>query len=173
MAIDSRRDIYRGHLISVSVTETILPNGVAMSVEAVQHPGAAAVVAVDALGNVILIKQFRPVVGEYVLELPAGKLEPNEDAAQTAVRELREETGFHAQTLNPLGSILSAPGYSTERVVLFLARDLAFAATALENHELVSVAVTPFQEAIKLVNEGAISDAKTVAGLLLAKEALA
>lgn len=172
MAIDRNREVFRGQLITVSVRDTLLPNGVPMTVEAVQHPGAAAAVAIDASGNVVLIRQFRPVVGEYLLELPAGKLEGNEEAMETAKRELREETGLDAQTLQLLGSVMSAPGYSTERVSIFLARNLTTSESALGDHELVTVVPMPFDEALKLLKSGVITDAKTVAGLLLAKEAM-
>ncbi len=166
------REFYHGRLISFQLEETTLPNGTTMNLEVVRHPGAAAVVPVDEQGHVILVRQFRPVVGDFILELPAGKLDAGEDAAASARRELREEVGLEADEMIFLATVLTAPGYSDERVSLYLTRPLVPGATQHEPEEVMSVQRMPLSEAIELVHNGGINDAKTMIGLLLAQAKL-
>lgn len=163
------RELYHGRLISFQLENTTLPNGASMTLEVVRHPGAAAVVPVDEQGQVILVRQFRPVVGDFILELPAGKLDPGEDAAASARRELREEVGIEPGEMAFLATILTAPGYSDERVSLFLAQHLVIGTTQHEPDEVMSTYRIPFSKAIELVHKGEIRDAKTAIGLLLAQ----
>ncbi|MGH7489157.1 MAG: NUDIX domain-containing protein [bacterium] len=163
--------VFRGELIALTREDVRLPNGVEMTVEAVRHPGAAAVVAYEH-GDVILVRQFRPVIGEYVLELPAGKVERGHDLLETARRELREETGYEAASLEPLVTIYSAPGYSDERVAIFIGRELSSSQSQLDDQEILSVIRIPLADAVRRTSAGEITDAKTVCGLLLAQKAL-
>jgi ADP-ribose pyrophosphatase len=168
----SSKNVYEGRLITLSVTQTVLPNGHQMTVEAVQHPGAAAVVAVED-GSVVLIRQFRPVINDFLLELPAGKLDVGEDSITAAKRELLEEVGLAAKSLQPLTTVLSAPGYSTERVAIFLCTETVATLTPRPHaHEVLSVVRLPLASAVALVRSGEISDAKTAIGLLLAESVL-
>lgn len=168
----SNREIYQGRLINVVLRDTVLPNGVPMTVEVVQHPGAAATVPLDDVGNVLLVNQYRPVVDKYLLELPAGRLENGEDPRDAAKRELREETGFDALQVEPLVTILAAPGYSDERVSIFLARQLVAADGRPDNQEVLSIVRIPFVDVWARVKNGDIRDSKTVVGLLFAERAL-
>ena len=164
----SAREIYRGRVVRLNVEEVELPNGHRLPLEIVHHPGGAAVVALDAEGRVCLLHQFRHAAGGWVWELPAGKLEPDEPAEQTARRELVEEARVSAQRWHPLGTYLSSPGVFTERVHLFLASGLAPAAGIAEDGEVFEVHWVPLEEALGWIDSGRIEDGKTGFGLLKA-----
>jgi len=122
---DSESVRFRGRIVEVAVEQVTLPNGRPMTLEVVRHPGGAAVVALDASNRVCLLRQYRHVVGGWVWELPAGKLDPGEPPATTARRELAEEAGVEAARWNDLGRLVSSPGIFTETIHLYLAREHA------------------------------------------------
>jgi len=159
------RHIYRGRIVDLRLEEVTLPNQVTVTLEIIRHPGAAAVVALDADGCVTLVHQFRHAAGGFIWEIPAGKLDPGEQPVQCAARELREEAGLVAGELIALGSILTAPGFCDERIHLFLARRLTTAAQRLDHDEVLSVSRVPLSEAIEMIRRGDIVDAKSIAGL--------
>lgn len=157
--------IYQGHLVDLHLDEVTLPNGLTISIEVVRHPGAAAVVAVDAGECVVLERQYRHAAGGFILEIPAGKLHGAEDPLACAQRELREEAGVVAADYTYLGSILTVPGFCDERIHLFLAQQLGAAEQSLEPDEVLSLEWVPLRQAIEMIRTGAIQDAKTIAGL--------
>lgn len=137
----------------------------------IHHPGAAAVVPVlSALDGpdpqVLLIKQYRYATDGFLWEIPAGRLEPNEDPADCARRELLEETGCRCERLVPLTSIWTAPGFTNEKIHLFAAFDLTQGAHARESDEFMEVHALPLTKVLTLIRDGEISDAKTIAALL-------
>jgi ADP-ribose pyrophosphatase len=168
------RQIYRGRVVDLRVERVTLPNGMVVELELMRHPGAAAVAAVDERGRVVLIRQYRHAAGGYLWELPAGVLAASGEApAACAARELREEAGLTADRLEPLGSVLTTPGFCDERIHLFLARGLHEVAHAREADEVITeIARVPLDEATRMVRAGAIVDGKTVAGVFLAAAAL-
>lgn len=168
----SGRQIFKGRIIELRVEDVTLPNGRTISLELVHHPGAAAVVAVDADGAVPLLHQFRHAAGGYLWEVPAGTLAPGESAEACARRELCEETGLVAAEWTALGSIVTTPGFCDERIHLFLARVLTDAAQALDDDEVLTVTRVPFARALEMVVEGAIEDAKSIAALTRAAACL-
>ncbi|NLN27813.1 MAG: NUDIX hydrolase [Firmicutes bacterium] len=131
------------------------------------HPGAVAVVAVRD-GHVALIRQYRPAVERMMLEIPAGVLEPGEDPAQAAARELEEETGLIAGKLERIGGLYATPGYSAEYLHVFLATDLTEGKTAFDPGEQIDELIwaTP-AELTEAVRRGQLEDAKTIAALFL------
>lgn len=160
MQPDSTRKVFRGKLISVEVESW--PGG---EREVVRHPGACAVVAFTAGGEVVLVRQIREAVRESLLEVPAGILDvAGEDPAGCAARELLEETGYRAANVRPLGFIYTSPGFSDERIDLFVA-DAEPAAAAEDGIEVV---LMPFEAALAAIRDGRIRDAKTAVALLLA-----
>ncbi|MCK6554402.1 NUDIX hydrolase [Candidatus Binatia bacterium] len=159
------RQIYRGRVVDLRLEDVTLPNDARITLEIVRHPGAAAVVALDAAGHVTLLHQFRHAAGGFIWEIPAGKLDDGEPPLDCAARELREEAGLVAADLVLLGSIVTAPGFCDERIHLFLARDLSPAEQELEADEVLSVSAVPFAVALKMIRSGDIVDAKTIAGL--------
>jgi ADP-ribose pyrophosphatase len=132
------------------------------------HPGAVAILPFDARGRVLMLRQFRPAVKEWLLEIPAGTLEPGEPLLACAKRELIEETGFAARRWAKLGFIYNAPGYSNERIVLYKAWDLKPAYAAQDADEHIELAVMSMPAIRRAVRSGRICDAKTLCALHLA-----
>ena len=160
---------FKGILIDVSHMTVRLPNGVEALREVVHHKGAAAIVPVDAQGNVTLVRQHRVVIGQITLEIPAGKLDfAGEDPLACAHRELSEETGLLAERMEPLCPMITTPGYCTEEISLYLATGLSQGATHPDADEFVSVVRMPLAQAVARVMQGEICDAKTALGLLMA-----
>jgi len=156
-------------VVSLEVDQVELDDGTRAVREAVRHHGAVVLVPLTADGRVLLVRQYRYVPGEVLLELPAGSIGPGEDPAACAVRELAEETGHHAATLRPLAAFYSAPGFCDEMVHCFLAADLEpVEGVSGDEDERIEVVAMPLAEAVAMARRGAIRDAKTIAGLLLA-----
>lgn len=160
--------IHKGRILDIRLEEVTLPNGVPIKLEIVRHPGAAAIVAIDAHDDVTLVHQFRHAAGGFIWEIPAGTLNPGEGPDVCARRELREEAGLDAEEWIHLGSILTAPGFCDERIHLFLARKLSQGAQQLDHDEILSVRKVPFLQALQMIRDGEIQDAKSIAGLHLA-----
>jgi ADP-ribose pyrophosphatase len=167
------RQIYKGRIVDLHLEHVTLPNGHAVDLEVMHHPGASAVAAVDDAQQVVLIRQFRHATGGYIWELPAGVLAPAEAPAACAARELREEAGLVAGELRHLGTIFTTPGFCDERIHLFLAQRLREEAHAHEADEVIAeISRVPLREALGRVRGGDIVDGKTIAGLHLAAAAL-
>lgn len=167
---------YDGKVISLDIDVVRYPDGSFGEVEMVRHPGAAAIVAVSALGegnpHVILLRQYRYAVDSFLLEIPAGRLEPGETPIECASRELREETGYRAERWEPLLTMYTTPGFTDEKIHLFVASDLTAGQSALERDEFAEVKRVPLTDAIGMIESGDIQDAKTIVGLLLAADRL-
>lgn len=161
--------IYEGRLINLRVDQIRTAAGVESVREIVEHPGAIALIALDEAGRVLLVKQYRHAVRAVTLEIPAGILEPGEEPAAAAQRELREETGYRAERLERLGGIHTAPGFSTEYIHFFLATRLVPDRLAMDDDEVIDLLRLPLGDAIDLIHTGQIDDSKTVGGLLLAQ----
>jgi ADP-ribose diphosphatase len=161
------REVYRGRVFDVEV-ERFRDDAEEreFDIEVIRHNGGAGVLPLDANGEVVLIRQWRYPLDRECLEVPAGRIEPGDDPEATARRELEEEAGLAAGRIDPLGSILPAPGYCTERVWLYLARDLRPVGQRLEEDERVEIVRLTLDEALAAVASGAIDDAKTVVALL-------
>jgi ADP-ribose pyrophosphatase len=135
----------------------------------IRHPGAAVVVPRLDDGRVVLIRNYRTAVGRHVIELPAGTLDPGEEPIVTAHRELIEETGYRARSMELLTSFLSSPGILDERMHLFLATGLEPGPTDLQADEQIEPLVLPWEEALAMARNRQIDDAKTLIGLLYAE----
>jgi ADP-ribose pyrophosphatase len=147
------RQIYKGRIVDLRVERVTLPNGHAVELELMRHPGASAVAAVDEARQVVLIRQYRHAAGGYIWELPAGVLAgPDEAPAVCAARELREEAGLVAGELRQLGTIFTTPGFCDERIHLFLAERLTADAHAHEADEVIAeIARVPMTAALGMV----------------------
>ncbi len=166
------RSVYKGKVVDLSVDRVELPNGEIAELEVIRHPGAAAMVAVGAEGEVYLVRQYRYATDSWLLEVPAGKLDAGELPAACAPRELEEEVGVQASVWVSLGWIWTTPGFTDEKIHLYLARDLAPSSQNLQADEVLSVVSMPFETAIQKVHEGEICDAKSVCSLLRAEQFL-
>jgi 8-oxo-dGTP pyrophosphatase MutT (NUDIX family) len=163
-----RRPIYRGKIVDLGLEALRLPNGKSVELEIIRHPGGAAAVAVDELGQVCLLRQYRHAAGGWLWELPAGKLEAGETPFSTACRELAEEAGVEAADWSDLGPIHSSPGILTEVIRLYLASGLRRAAQSHEVHEVIEIHWVPLEQALEWCSDGTITDAKTLIGLFRA-----
>lgn len=171
--IISSKRIYSGYIVSLDLAEARLPDGNLAPREIVRHRGAVAVVPVDEIGCVTLVRQWRTPIGRITLEIPAGKLEPGEeDRAAAAVRELEEETGLRAARWQELTVLDTTPGFSDEKITLYLATQLSAHAAHTDPDEFLDVLRMPLEMAVAKVMSGEISDGKTVAGLLMAQKRL-
>jgi ADP-ribose pyrophosphatase len=164
---------FNGRIFRVEVHDVRLPDGRMAKREIVRHAGGACVVALDEHLNVYLVRQFRKPYETELLELPAGKLEPGEDPLVCATRELLEETGMTARSMEWLATVYPSPGYCSEILTIYLACDLTCGQSNLEEGEFLSVHPYPFNEALAMVDRGEILDAKTQVGLLRAARVLA
>lgn len=158
--------IYAGRAIRLRVDKVRLPGGREKSREIVEHSDCVAIIALDAGDNVLLVNQFRKPVERELLEIPAGGIEPGEDAVDTVRRELREEIGYLPQKVERLGGFYSTPGYCTEYLHLYLATDLMPSPLNAEDTESISVVRVPISQLRSMITSGAICDAKSIAGLL-------
>ncbi len=161
--------IYEGRLLNLRVDQVRTATGVESVREIVEHPGAVALIALDEAGRVLLVKQYRHAVRAVTLEIPAGILEANEEPLAAAQRELREETGYRAERIDRLGGIYTAPGFSTEYIHFFLARQLTPDRLAMDDDEVIDLIRLPLAEAVDLIQAGQIDDGKSVSGLLFAQ----
>ncbi|HEY2388950.1 MAG TPA: NUDIX hydrolase [Candidatus Binatia bacterium] len=161
------RDIHRGRIVHLTEETVDLPNGHRVELEIVRHPGASAVAALNAQGEVTLLRQYRHAVGGYLWEVPAGKLDPGEAPLACAARELREEAGVEAGRLEPVGSIVTCPGFCDEVIHLFVATALRSVPQALGADEVIDdVRSVPLAEAMAMIGRGEIRDGKTIAALV-------
>jgi ADP-ribose pyrophosphatase len=170
--IETIRNVFRGRVLTLNLEQVRLPNGKVAELEIAHHPGGAAVVAIDAERRVCLLRQFRHAAGGWLTELPAGKLDGGEPPLECARRELAEEAGVRARRWEKLGEFYSSPGVLTEVIHLFLAHDLEPADASPEEHEVLEASWVPVQEAMDLAASGRLQDAKSVIGLLWARERL-
>jgi ADP-ribose pyrophosphatase len=169
---ESIRNVFQGRVLRLNLEQVRLPNGRVAELEIAHHPGGAAVVAVDASGRTCLLRQFRHAAGGWLDELPAGKLDGGEPPLECAQRELAEEAGMVARRWEKLGEFFSSPGVFTEIIHLFLARDLVATEAQPEEHEVFEAHWIPFEEAVGLAATGRLRDAKSLIGLLWAREKL-
>jgi ADP-ribose pyrophosphatase len=163
--------VFEGTLLHVRRDVVRLPDGSQGTREYVRHPGAVAIVPLFDDGRVLLERQFRYPHGRDFIEVPAGKLEPDEPHLETAKRELLEETGYAAEEWTRVGVIHTAIAYTDEAIEIFLARRLSLGERKLDAGEFLETMIVDFEEAIAMIHDGRITDAKTVAALLLVSRA--
>jgi len=168
----SRETGYRGKFLNMFIDTVRLPNDHVIDLEFIDHPGASAVVPVDSEGNIIMVRQFRYAASGFIWEIPAGKLDPGETPEVCAARELKEEVGYSCETLKPLGFIWTTPGFTNEKIWLYLATSLEKCEQALEESEVLTVEKIPVSKAIEDARSGRINDGKTVTALLRAEPLL-
>lgn len=169
--ISSER-IYEGAILNVRKDTVTAVKGQAYR-EIIEHNGAVAMVALTEDKNVVMVEQYRYACGRKVLEIPAGKIDRGEtDPVKAALRELREETGYTAGKVIYLGDINPSVAYSEEVIHIYAMTELAPGQQELDEDEAVDIVEYPFDEAYKMAAKGELVDAKTIAGLMMAKEQL-
>lgn len=167
------REVFHGKLLTLRVDDVRLPSGATSVREIVGHGPAVVIAAYLAESDEFLfIQQYRDAIGQMLLELPAGMVDAKEDPAQTAARELTEETGYTAGTVRSLGNYYTSPGFTDEQMHLFLATDLHQASGIQDTDEIAAVHRIGRAEAVRMATQGQITDAKTIIGILWADREL-
>ncbi len=165
--------VHTGKVISLDVDTVRFPDGSTGELEMIRHPGASAIVPFLSYpdGNdpqILLIKQYRYAANGYVVEIPAGRLNPGEDPRDCAARELKEETGCTAERLEFLTTMFTTPGFTDEKIHLYMATGLVVGETKHEADEFLDLQPMPLSRALEMVKSGEIRDGKTALGLLFA-----
>ena len=169
----SSEQIWQGRLLDVRRDRVRLPDGSEGVREYVTHPGAVVIIPVLPDGKLIFERQYRYPVGRVMLELPAGKIDPNEEPLLTAKRELREETGYAAAEWRHLGTMHPTIGYANERIEIFLAEALtSLGQNNLDEGEFLELIEMSLDEAMEAVRKGELTDGKTLSALLWAEKVL-
>ena len=161
---------FNGIVVKLFVDQVELEDGRTAVRELIKHPGGVCVVPINEKGEIYMVKQFRYPFSEVLTEIPAGKLEYGEDHRTCGMRELKEEIGAEAGRFDYLGCLYPTVAYDTEVIHMYLARDLSFGDRDLDEDEFIDVIRLPFEEAVKMVYEGKLPDAKTQLAILKAKE---
>lgn len=169
--LESRKTVFKGRKIGLAIEEYTRGEAT-FTVEVVVHPGAVVVVPVLATGEILYLEQFRPAIGEWLIELPAGTLHPGEDPPKAAVRELEEETGYRAGRVEKIGLLYPAPGYSSEILHVYVASDVSEGVPQREPHEVIRVRRATLEELMQLAEMNVLKDAKSIAALVLYKASL-
>jgi ADP-ribose pyrophosphatase len=167
----STKRLHTGRIINLDLDHVRFPDGSEGDMEIIRHPGASAVVPFlsDPGGDdpqLLLIKQYRYAADGFIYEVPAGRLDPGEDPATCARRELREETGCTAERVEFLTTMWTTPGFTDEKIHLYLAEGLTFGELGREADEFMTVETVPMSRALEMVKDGEIRDAKTALALL-------
>lgn len=161
---------YKGRLISLFLEKHKFPNGNVVDLEIVRHPGAVLIVPFLNEEKIILIRQYRPVINSYIWELPAGTLKKGENPLTCAKRELVEEVGYSPKVIKKIGYIYPAPGYTTEKIIIFKANKLIKAkAYQYEHDEVITPEIFTKKQIKDLVNKRKIVDAKTICALAICR----
>ncbi len=164
--LDSR-EIFNGRVFGVTI-DTIREGDKTYQREVVHHPGSAVIVPVFDDGTIVLVRQYRHPAVKYLLEAPAGTLNPGEAPEEGAARELEEELGFVAGELEKLSEFFISPGFLEEKMWVYLATELKQTEQKLEDDEIVEIVRLPISQALTMISSGEIEDAKTIIGVMLA-----
>ncbi|WP_422486724.1 NUDIX hydrolase [Gudongella sp. DL1XJH-153] len=157
--------IYEGKILNLRIDTVELPDKKYSKREIVEHPGGVGIVALTEDKKILLVRQYRKATDKVLLELPAGKLEVNEEPKETAYRELKEETGYTTEKLEYLLEFYTSPGFSSEKLYLFYGENVQPGEQKLESGEFIDVESYTLEEVKKLLRRGEIMDAKTIIGI--------
>ena len=166
------KTVYEGLIVNIRSDVAELQNGSLVAREVVEHPGGVGIVPVTSDNKILMVRQYRYPMEEELLEIPAGKLDAGEAPIDCAVRELSEETGCTAGRLVDLGAIYPSPGFCRETLFLFLALDLDYGEMHLDENELLNVEAVDIDELMRLIMKNELPDAKSVIGIMKAREYL-
>jgi len=164
--------VYDGRILNLRVDQLMLGNGKTAKREIIEHRGAAAIVPIIQDRDVVLVRQYRYAVATDLLEVPAGTMEQGETPEECAVRELEEETGYRCKEIEKILEFFPVPGYSTEKIHVYIAKGLSQSKMNTEDDEQISVEILPMENALEKVRSGEIHDAKSICALFRAAELL-
>ncbi|MCG8540097.1 MAG: NUDIX hydrolase [Clostridia bacterium] len=158
--------LYQGKIINLRIDTVELPDQKYSKREIIEHPGAVAVIPITDDNKILMVKQYRKSVEEYLLEIPAGKLEIGEEPLECAARELLEETGYKSNNIKYLFEIFPSPGFSNESISIFIANDLIKDVAKPDEDEYIEVEEYEIGELINMIGQQKIKDAKTITSIL-------
>lgn len=164
--------LYEGKILNLRIDTVELPDKKYSKREIVEHPGGVAIIPITNDNCLILVKQYRKAAEDFLYEIPAGKLEVNEEPRETAIRELREETSYEAKKLSYISEFYTSPGYCNEKIHLFLAEDIYEVEPDPEPEEFIEKVKIPIDDLLKMINRGEIVDSKTIIGIYFARDYL-
>jgi len=168
----SSEQVFKGKILTLFYDKVELPNGIIGTREKVSHPGAVAVVPVNKKGEIILVKQYRYPVEKILIEIPAGKLDNREPAIECAERELHEEAGVVNGTLEHLATIYTSPGFSDEKMDIFIATEFEEKENNPDQDEFLHIFKAKISDCLEMIENGSICDAKSIIGIMLARDYL-
>ena len=165
------KTVYKGKVFWITRDEVVEPGAVHATRDVIRHNGSVVILAVDTKSNpadpgILLIRQYRHAAGQFLLELPAGRIEKGEKLIPAAKRELIEETGYRAKKWSKHVKYFASPGFLTEAMNILLAEDLTLGEATPEDDERIELRMTPLSEVLRLIHEGKIHDGKTLIGVL-------
>lgn len=160
-------NIYMGKVINLDIETVLLPNNKKAKREIVRHPGAVAILPLNDKGEIYFVKQYRKAVDMELLEIPAGKIENDEEPENCALRELQEEIGFTADKLTFIGEFYTSPGFANEKIFIYKAEELTQSRLTMDEDEFINIVKYSKCDALKMIKKGIIKDAKTVLALSL------
>lgn len=162
--------IYDGKILNLRIDTVELPDKKYSKREIIEHPGAVGIVAITNNNEMVLVKQFRKAIEKELIEIPAGKLEIGEEPKDCVIRELKEETGYSAEKITYIMEFYTSPGFSNEKLYLFLAEDLHEGVAEPEKDEYIEVLKIKIDDLISMINKGEVLDSKTIIGSFIAKK---
>ncbi|MCM1992755.1 NUDIX hydrolase [Oceanirhabdus seepicola] len=162
--IINKEDIFKGKIIDVKMLDVELPNGKMAKREVVYHNGAVGILAFKE-DKVLIVEQYRTAIDDILLEIPAGKIDGDEDPLECAHRELREETGYISENIEYIGEIVTSAGFCNEIIKLYCATDLKYVGDDRDDDEFLNVKEMPVAELRELIGEGKIIDSKTLSAI--------
>ncbi|WP_026894086.1 NUDIX hydrolase [Clostridiisalibacter paucivorans] len=162
--------IYEGKIVNLRIDTVELPDKKYSKREIVEHPGAVAIIAVNEKNELIMVKQYRKAVEDELYEIPAGKIEIGEDPKSCAIRELKEETGYTPENIDYILEFFTSPGFSNEKLYLFMATGLNEGEATPDIDEYIDVVKLKIEDLLTMIEEGKILDSKTIIAILLAKK---
>jgi ADP-ribose pyrophosphatase len=165
--LEDSKEIFSGRIFDVILDSLRFAHGLELTMEVVRHGGAAAVVPVRDDGHLVLIRQYRYPVDKYIWEVPAGKYDDGEDSISCAAREMEEEVGYRAKEIEKIGSILTTPGFSDEKIDLYMARGLERTESNPDPDEFIDVVAVPIDQALDMIENGEVEDAKSIVAILM------
>ena len=168
--IEQSTEIFQGRIFNLVNKDILFPNGHRSTFHVIEHPGACAILPRFENGDILILRQLRVATGETLYEIPAGTIEKGESALETAKREIIEETGYRARSWEKMSEFYPAPGFCSELIQLYLATDLHPAKGTLDDDEVLEPIRISFRKALRMIREGKIRDAKSIAALLLLKK---
>lgn len=161
-----KREVYKGKFLTIENIDVILPDGNKTNRDIVRHPGAVALLAFIDDERVLLVEQFRLALNKTILEIPAGKLEKNEEPLKCAERELEEETGYKARNIEYLGCIATGAGFTDELIYIYKATDLYEGIKGGDDDEFIETIPYKVSKVKEMIKEGKIIDTKTISALM-------